>query len=137
MTASSATLRAALAALLLAGPAVAGPGGLPYSVNPANAAEAARFVPGLFVPGLGDVPAMPGLAATGEEPLVFDKPDGRIVQAVLTGRVDRKAVTAFYDQTMPQLGWTRTAERTFIREGEELRLEFAGNSSVRFVLKPR
>lgn len=132
MTASSATLRAALAALLLAGPAVAGPGSLPYSVNPANAAEAARFVP-----GLGDVPAMPGLAATGEEPLVFDKPDGRIVQAVLTGRVDRKAVTAFYDQTMPQLGWTRTAERTFIREGEELRLEFAGTSSVRFVLKPR
>lgn len=132
MTASSATLRAALAALLLAGPAVAGPGGLPYSVTPANAAEAARFVP-----GLGDVPAMPGLAATGEEPLVFDKPDGRIVQAVLTGRVDRKAVTAFYDQTMPQLGWTRTAERTFIREGEELRLEFAGTSSVRFVLKPR
>lgn len=132
MTASSATLRAALAALLLAGPAVAGLGGLPYSINPANAAEAARFVP-----GLGDVPAMPGLAATGEEPLVFDKPDGRIVQAVLTGRVDRKAVTAFYDQTMPQLGWTRTAERTFIREGEELRLEFAGNSSVRFVLKPR
>lgn len=132
MTASSATLRAALAALLLAGPAVAGPGGLPFSVNPANAAEAARFVP-----GLGDVPAMPGLAATGEEPLVFDKPDGRIVQAVLTGRVDRKAVTTFYDQTMPQLGWTRTAERTFIREGEELRLEFAGTSSVRFVLKPR
>ncbi|WP_448203709.1 hypothetical protein [Azospirillum sp. sgz302134] len=156
MTAPSATARAALAALLLAGPAFAGLVGYP---PPAGATESTRFVA-----GMGDVPVMPGLAPAEEEPLVFDKPGGRIAQSVMSGRVDRKAVLAFYDQTMPQLGWkrspdakgpdgrgtdTRVAATRFQREGEELRLEFvdtgagagaaakAGVTTVRFSLIPR
>ncbi|SMH56729.1 hypothetical protein [Azospirillum agricola] len=90
---------------------------------------------------------MPGLSAAEAEPLVFDKPGGRIVQAVLSGAVPRNAVLAFYDQTLPQLGWRRTAERVFVREGEELRLEFTGTvksaaaraepTTIRFTLNPR
>ncbi|MBP2301901.1 hypothetical protein [Azospirillum picis] len=139
MTAFPALLRAASAALLLAGPAVAGLGSLPFPipplVSPAAAAEA-----GPFVPGLTDVPVMPGLASAESEPLVFDKPGGRIVQAVLAGRVPRPAVLAFYDQTLPQLGWRRTRDRIYVREGEELRLEFpaaAPDTAVRFILTPR
>lgn len=145
MTAFPATLRAAFAAFLLAGPAVAGLGSLAFSFHPAEAAG-----PSPFVPGLTDVPAMPGLAAAESEPLVFDKPGGRIVQTLLSGSVPRKAVLAFYDQTLPQLGWRRTAERVFIREGEELRLEFVTaaertatertateRTTVRFTLNPR
>lgn len=132
MTAPSATARAALAALLLAGPAIAGLAGHPL---PAGASESTRFVT-----GLGDVPVMPGLAPAEEEPLVFDKPDGRIAQSVMAGPVDRKAVLAFYNQTMPQLGWKRAPEKTsaerttagtrFLREGEELRLEFVEPEST-------
>ncbi|MCG5242717.1 hypothetical protein [Azospirillum doebereinerae] len=135
MTAFPANLRAALAALLLAGPALAGLGSLAFPFDPAHAAGASPFVP-----GLPDVPAMPGLDAAEAEPLVFDKPGGRIVQAVLSGAVPRNAVLAFYDQTLPQLGWRRTADRLFVREGEELRLEFTasgGRTSVRFTLNPR
>ncbi|WP_247872234.1 hypothetical protein [Azospirillum sp. TSO35-2] len=87
---------------------------------------------------------MPGLASAESEPLVFDKPGGRIVQTVLAGAVPRQAVLAFYDQTLPQLGWRRTAERVFVREGEELRLEFPqaaasakSATAVRFTLTPR
>jgi len=146
MTAFPAKLRAALAALLLAGPAVAGLGSLAFPSIPADAAEAQPFVP-----GLPDVPAMPGLRAAEAEPLVFDKPGGRIVQAVLSGAVPRSAVLAFYDQTLPQLGWRRASERVFVREGEELRLEFtpakagtaksgakpADGTTIRFTLNPR
>jgi len=147
MTAPSATARAALAALLLAGPAIAGLAGYPL---PAGATESTRFVT-----GLGDVPVMPGLTPAEEEPLVFDKPDGRIAQTVMTGSVDRKAILSFYNQTMPQLGWKRGpdgkgAATRFTREGEELRLEFvdtgrstarttakAGVTTVRFSLLPQ
>ncbi len=148
MTAPSATARAALAALLLAGPAIAGLAGYPL---PAGATESSRFVT-----GLGDVPVMPGLTPAEEEPLVFDKPDGRIAQTVMRGSVDRKAILSFYNQTMPQLGWKRGpdgsgpngkgAATRFTREGEELRLEFvdtgrttakAGVTTVRFSLLPQ
>lgn len=135
-------LRAASAAFLLAGPAVAGLGSFLVPIPPALAADS-----GPFVPGFTDVPVMPGLATAESEPLVFDKPGGRIVQAVLSGEVPRQAVLAFYDQTLPQLGWRRTADRVFVREGEELRLEFpkpAGQgtgqkaaTAVRFTLTPR
>ncbi|AWJ84095.1 hypothetical protein TSH58p_11530 [Azospirillum sp. TSH58] len=153
MTAPSATARAALAALLLAGPALAGLAGVPLpATSSAWAADSARYVE-----GMGDVPVMPGLAPAEEAPLVFDKPAGRIAQSVMAGAMDRNAVLSFYNQTMPQLGWSRTAQRagggaSFLREGEELRLEFvepapataaratarkAAATVVRFSLIPR
>ncbi|MCW2235636.1 hypothetical protein [Azospirillum canadense] len=150
MTAPSATARAALAAFLLAGPAIAGLAGHPL---PARASDSSRFVT-----GMGDVPVMPGLVPADEPPLVFDKPGGRIAQSVMAGRVDRKAVLAFYTQTMPQLGWkhapeskaaSKAAGTRFLRDGEELRLEFvepgaapaqassrADVTTVRFSLMP-
>ncbi|RJF81689.1 hypothetical protein D3877_16340 [Azospirillum cavernae] len=145
MTAFSATLRATLGALLLAGPAVAGLGSLAFPFIPASASAASPSASAAspFVPGLADVPAMPGLDPVDAEPLVFDKPDGRIVQAVLSGMVPRGAVLAFYDQTLPQLGWRRAAERSFVREGEGLRLDFVATgapsdkTTVRFTLTPR
>ena len=130
MTAHLATVRAALAALLLSVPVPAFTG--------IAAAETASFVT-----GMGDVPAMPGLRSAENGALVFDKPGGRIVESVMQGAVERKAVLGFYAQTMPQLGWKRVGDTRFERDGEELRLEFpgtgtkAGLTTVRFVLKPR
>ncbi|MFC5358525.1 hypothetical protein [Azospirillum himalayense] len=147
MTAPSATARATLAALLLAGPALAGLAGVPLpATSSAWAADSARYVE-----GMGDVPVMPGLAPAEEAPLVFDKPAGRIAQSVMAGAMDRNAVLSFYNQTMPQLGWSRAPQRaggsaSFLREGEELRLEFveparaapkAAATVVRFSLIPR
>ena len=135
MTVRSSTARAVLSSLLLLGAPALG-----------AAAEPARFVT-----GMGDVPVMPGLSAAENGALVFDKPGGRIVESVMRGRVGRKAVLAFYAQTMPQLGWKRVGDTRFEREGEQLRLEFpggpaaaggtppaqAGQTTVRFVLIPR
>jgi hypothetical protein len=90
-----------------------------------------------FVPGTDDVPLMPGLAAA-SDPVVFDKPEGRIVTASARGKVTRAVVRAFYAKTLPALGW-HTEGNTWRREGETLKLEFTGadgDLTVGYTLTP-
>jgi hypothetical protein len=127
-------LPAALAALLLASPGLAGPGLVQTS-----------FVQSVYVPGTEDVPLMPGLAADDASSVIFDKPQGRIVEAAARGAVTRHAVMAFYEESLPQLGWHRTVpqsatSKSFERDGERLSLDFDGrdgNLQVAFTLAPR
>jgi hypothetical protein len=127
-------LPAALAALLLASSGLAAPGLVQTS-----------FVQPVYVPGTEDVPLMPGLAADDAASVIFDKPQGRIVEAAARGAVTRHAVMAFYEESLPQLGWRRTvpksaATKSFERDGERLSLDFDGrdgNLQVAFTLAPR
>jgi hypothetical protein len=126
-------LPAAFAALFFAAPGHAAPG-----------VVQASFVPSVYVPGTEDVPLMPGLAADDAASLIFDKPQGRIVEAAASGPVTRHAVVAFYEESLPQLGWRRTAgaaaTKSFERDGERLSLDFDGrdgNLQVAFTLAPR
>ena len=96
-----------------------------------------------FIEKVTDLPLMPGLSEVKDAGVVFDKPDGRIVEAYAEGEVERKAVLGFYHDTLPQLGWTRAkasgAAATFRREGENLALDFldgGGALVVRFTLTP-
>ncbi len=92
-----------------------------------------------YVPGTEDVPLMPGLTATGGGPLVFDKPQGRIVEATATGAVKRAQVLAFYRSSLPELGWSRNGDAAFKRAGEELAIDFKGRDgalTVSFTLAP-
>jgi hypothetical protein len=96
------------------------------------------FGPG-YVPGTEDVPLMPGLAADAGTALIFDKPQGRIIEAAARGSVSRRAVLAFYQRSLPQLGWHSAGERRFQRDGERLSLDFDGsdgNLLVGFTLAP-
>jgi hypothetical protein len=91
-----------------------------------------------FVPGTEDVPLMPGLAPT-EKPVVFDKPQGRIVEAAARGKVTRDGVRRFYKETLPGLGWREEAGE-WRREAEALRIETKGRDGdlrVEFSLSPR
>ncbi|GGF07387.1 hypothetical protein GCM10011611_11040 [Aliidongia dinghuensis] len=127
-------LPAAAVALVLASPSLAGSGLTPVSYSAP-----------VYVPGTEDVPLMPGLAADDAASLVFDKPQGRIVEAAAHGAVTRHAVVAFYDESLPQLGWRRaaapsTTTKSFERDGERLSLDFDGrdgNLQVAFTLAPR
>ena len=56
-----------------------------------------------FVAGTEDLPLMPGLAAVAGSSLVFDKPQGRIVEAQAAGKVSRSAVQSFYGTTLSQV----------------------------------
>ncbi len=98
-----------------------------------------------FVTGIEDLPLMEGLAEDAGAGMVFDTPEGRIVEAVAGGEVSRDAVLRFYADTLPQLGWRQTGPAAFRREGEALTLEFPGSgeasagsagTTVRFALTP-
>jgi len=93
-----------------------------------------------YIAEVEDLPLMPGLAEVEGAGMVFDKPDGRIVEAYAQGEVAREPVLAFYRKTLPQLGWRATGAATFRREGEALSLDFldgGGALIVRFTLVPR
>ena len=93
-----------------------------------------------FVAGTEDVPLMPGLAPVAGSSVIFDKPQGRIVQAQAAGKLNRGAVHDFYGKTLPELGWTAAGANAWEREGETLRLEFKEHGTeltVGFTLAPR
>ena len=76
-----------------------------------------------YLAGIPDLPLMPGLQEVPDSGLVFDKPEGRIVEAYAAGETTPQAVAAFYDQTLPQLGWRREKPGSYLREGERLSLD--------------
>jgi len=81
----------------------------------ASAAEA-------FLTAIEDVPLAPGLAEQAAGGMVFDSPTGRIVEAVANGPVPADQIKTFYEQTLPQLGWTDSGKMTFKRDNEILRI---------------
>ncbi len=110
---------------------------------PVLAVGAVGGEPARFVAGLEDMPLMPGLSALQDAGLVFDTPRGRIVQVFATGPVTGAAILAFYTETLPQLGWRRAQEGSWLRDGEALRLEIVEGTGkgdhgpiVRFALSP-
>jgi hypothetical protein len=92
-----------------------------------------------FVTGTEDVPLMPGLTFVTGSDLVFDKPEGRIVEAQARGAVSRVEVRAFYASSLPQLGWKRIGPDQWRRDAEHLTLDFDGKDghlTVSFTLSP-
>ena len=93
-----------------------------------------------FVPGVEDLPLMTGLTASADDLVVFDKPEGRIVEARATGRITLAAIAEFYVRTLPQLGWRRDGGLSFSREDEQLDIVIetsGGTSIVLFRIAPR
>ncbi len=92
-----------------------------------------------FVPGTEDVPLMRELSPVKDSDIVFDKPEGRIIEASARGKVTKAAVRSFYASTLPQLGW-RVSGDAWTRETETLHLDFAGRDGdlwVTFTLLPK
>lgn len=94
-----------------------------------------------FLPGVEDMPLMPGLTAAPDATTVFDTPAGRIVEAeARSNRGTEAEVRRFYGETLPALGWRAIDEKTFEREGERLLINVARRGSglsVRFDIRPR
>jgi hypothetical protein len=93
-----------------------------------------------FVAGTEDLPLMPGLESVAGKNLVFDEPEGRIVEAETHGAVARAKVSAFYAATLPQLGWSEAGTNRWQREGEALRIDYGGRDgdlTVGFTLSPQ
>jgi hypothetical protein len=92
-----------------------------------------------YLADVDDLPLAPGLVEDADGRVAFDKPEGRIVQAVASGRTNLAGVRAFYAETLPALGWQPGAERTWTRGKETLRLNVDtrdGVVVVRFAIAP-
>lgn len=81
-----------------------------------------------FLSAASDIPLIDGLVELDDGVLVFDKPQGRIVQltAVRDAGLTSAQVANFYRNSLPNLGWTPVDETetmlTFTGQGEILRL---------------
>lgn len=119
----------ALALFGLAPAFAAEPGATPKSSSPYPA----------FLTAITDMPLMPGLREDLGAGVSFDKPQGRIVEATARGRISAAKVRAFYDATLPELGWRAQGGGRYRREGEMLRISFHPRGPtlwVRFSLSP-
>lgn len=98
-----------------------------------------------FFSELNDIPLMPGLYELAGDTVVFDKPEGRIVESsAVTETENVNKIKAFYDSALPQLGWERVAspdgDSAFIRQDEALRLRLEsreGVNVVKLMVSPR
>ncbi len=93
-----------------------------------------------YLSAVDDLPLMAGLKEAVGQGVVFDAPQGRIVQAYASGPLSPAEVRKFYAATLPQLGWRADGPLRFNREGERLTLEITetGGASVTvlFILTP-
>jgi len=100
---------------------------------PAIAADA-------FLSRLEDLPLAPGLSEDTAAGLSFDSAGGRIVEAYARGDLPVDQVLRFYEETLPQLGWTAENQRQYRRGGERLRLELTQSGqglTVHYSLSPQ
>ncbi len=86
-----------------------------------------------FVPGVADLPLMPGMIAGNDGgEVTFDSPEGRIVDVTAQSTTPWAAIRAFYDETLQQLGWQVVGNSasgvTYQRDAERLLLEHLPDS---------
>jgi hypothetical protein len=98
---------------------------------------------GGFLSVVEDLPLMDGLAEVEGSAMNFSTPQGRIVEVSATSisgnTLGRENVLAFYEHTLPQLGWTPAEALNWIRENERLGLTVTVNGGkliVQFSLTP-
>jgi hypothetical protein len=93
-----------------------------------------------FLSRLEDLPLAPGLSEDAGAGLSFDSAGGRIVEAYAYGSLTADQVLRFYEETLPQLGWTTEGERQYRRGSERLRLELTQSGqrlTVHYSLSPQ
>lgn len=97
--------------------------------------------PSQFFTVVTDLPLMPGFVEQLDENMVFDKPEGRIIETEAVGKAGREGAERFYLEALPQLGWTFIGGSSFEREGEVLEIGFSeaeqGYISIHITVKPK
>ncbi len=99
------------------------------------------FAEGRFFETIPDMPLMPGLEESVSDASVFDKPQGRIVEAVaVMNNVSPEQALDFYNKILPEFGWKAGKKPgSFVREREILTLSFEpqeGYNKLVFLLQP-
>ncbi len=79
-----------------------------------------------------DIPVMNGFKEIKEYGYVFDKPEGRIIEAVAVAGNDIVIddVKDFYKETLGQLGWVYVEDGIYKRENEKLSLNIYKDNNL-------
>ena len=73
----------------------------------------------VFLPGVDDIPVMPGMVADDAASVSFDAPAGQIVQVVLIGQqASWDQARDFYDATLSELGWQKESDALYRRQAD-------------------
>lgn len=87
-----------------------------------------------FFSSVPDLPLMDGLQELTDQTVVFDKPEGRIIESVaLMGAQDPASVTRYYNDSLPQFGWIKVSDDSFRRENEILKLYVETQEGKKFL----
>lgn len=92
-----------------------------------------------FLSVIEDLPLMAGLHEVEDGAVYFDTPKGRIVEQYAVGTHSQETVLTYYKESLPSLGWKRTAHGTYVRDGEYLSISVRiedETAVVRFALSP-
>lgn len=93
-----------------------------------------------FFSALPDVPMASGLTELTDSVVIFDKASGRLVDFAAKGAGDCAAPMAFYQQSLPALGWVKLSSG-YLREAELLNIhaevDDAGECLLTFSLRPQ
>ena len=103
-------------------------------VVPAWAADNVKYLA-----TLNDLPLSAQMKENVDESMVFDIPQGRIVEVIAFTPETKEQVTAFYQKTLPALGWVRDEDLTFHRDREKLVIRINAitkRTIVQFTLSP-
>lgn len=78
-----------------------------------------------FIEGMEDIPLPEGVHQITQDDFSFGNEETRLLEAYLTTRkMSFKKIAAFYEESLPQLGWNYQGNRgnslLFYREGETL-----------------
>jgi len=85
------------------------------AAGPARAAE--------FLSGHEDLPLLAGLTQDRDSVMVFDTPQGRVVETFAQTQQSSARVLTAYAEALPQMGWTKKSAAKFVRDGETLTFE--------------
>ena len=86
------------------------------------------------IPYLDGVPLMEGFQTSPEDVMMFDKPEGRIVEITSwcqTQCPDTKSIEDFYTKAFTALGWKQEKNHVFTHDGEKTTYEILIDSDTK------
>ena len=65
--------------------------------------------------------------------ILFDTNEGRIIQLDTKGKVEKTVIKDFYEELLPNLGWSLVKENMFLRDDEIIEIEFSNEMDVLYL----
>ena len=78
------------------------------------------------VPYFDDIPKISGFSYIDDSLIIFDKPEGQIIEASLICEKncpELKAIDEYYHRVLSNLGWVKNSPKTYMKSGQRLTLD--------------